>query len=94
MEPFRKKYYYTPDMQGSYSIKSVLPALVPALSYKEMEIGDGSAASSAFENLYYETDPAKIKSVRENLLRYCSLDTLAMVEVFKFLSSLTIEEEE
>jgi hypothetical protein len=89
MEPFRKKYYYTPDMQGSYSIKSVLPALVPALSYKEMEIGDGSSASSAFENMYYETDPAKIKAVRENLLRYCGLDTLAMVEVFKFLSNLT-----
>jgi len=93
MEPFRKKYYYTPDMQGSYSIKSVLPALVPSLSYKEMEIGNGGAASSAFENLYYEKDPARIKEVRENLLKYCGLDTLAMVEVFKFLSSLPLEEE-
>ena len=93
MEPFRKKYYYTPDMQGSYSIKSVLPALVPELSYKEMEIADGGAASAAFENLYYEKDPARINAVRENLLKYCGLDTLAMVEVFKFLSALTIEEE-
>ena len=93
MEPFRKKHYYTPDMHGSYSIKSVLPALVPSLSYKEMEIADGGAASSAFENLYFEKDPARIKAVRENLLKYCGLDTLAMVEVFKCLSSIAPEEE-
>ncbi len=93
MEPFRKKYYYSPEMQGSYSIKSVLPALIPSLSYKELEIGDGGTASNAFENLYYEKDPARIKKVRENLLKYCGLDTLAMVEVFKFLSHLTLEEE-
>jgi hypothetical protein len=93
MEPFRKKYYYTPAMLGSYSIKSVLPALVPNLSYKEMEIADGGAASSAFESLYDEKDPIRIKSVRENLLKYCALDTLAMVEVFKFLSSLIFEED-
>ena len=93
IEPFRKKYYYSPEMQGSYSIKSVLPALVPSLSYKEMEIADGGAASSAFENLYYEKDPARIKELRANLLKYCGLDTLAMVEVFKVLTSLTSEEE-
>jgi hypothetical protein len=27
--PFQQKWYYTPEMKGSYSIKHVLPALVP-----------------------------------------------------------------
>ncbi|RKY95435.1 MAG: DUF2779 domain-containing protein, partial [Ignavibacteriae bacterium] len=38
MIPFRQKHYYSPEMKGSYSIKSVLPALVPELSYDELEI--------------------------------------------------------
>ena len=38
MMPFQKKWYYTHEMKGSYSIKFVLPALVPELSYDELEI--------------------------------------------------------
>jgi len=86
MDLFRKKHYYTPDMKGSYSIKAVLPALVPALSYDEMEISDGGTASSAFESLYYEKEETKIKEIRNSLLEYCKLDTLAMVEIMNILT--------
>ena len=41
MIPFQKKYYYAPEMKGSYSIKAVLPALVPELSYDNLEINEG-----------------------------------------------------
>jgi hypothetical protein len=44
MMPFQKKWYYTPEMKGSYSIKFVLPALVPELSYDELEIKEGGTA--------------------------------------------------
>jgi hypothetical protein len=88
MFPFQKKYYYTPAMQGSYSIKSVLPALVPDLSYEGMEIADGGTASAAFECLYFEEDTSKVKEIRENLLKYCELDTCAMVEILNFLQKL------
>lgn len=88
MFPFQKKYYYCPEMQGSYSIKSVLPALVPDLSYDGMEIADGGTASAAFESLYYEEDVFKVKEIRENLLRYCGMDTLAMVKILNFLKRL------
>jgi len=39
MIPFQKKYYVSPSMNGSYSIKYVLPALVPefAKAYKELD---------------------------------------------------------
>ena len=61
MLPFQKKYFYKPEMQGSYSIKKVLPALVPDMSYDGLEIAEGGAAMNAFESLIYETDQKIIK---------------------------------
>lgn len=75
-------------MQGSYSIKYVLPALIPELSYKDLEINEGGLASVAFESLYYETDLMRIAEIRNNLLQYCKLDTLAMVKIYEKLESL------
>jgi len=85
MVPFRKKYYYLNAMQNSYSLKLVLPALVPELSYDEMIIADGGNASTAFYNLRFENDEAKIKETRQALLEYCKLDTLGMVRVLEKL---------
>ncbi len=50
MVPFRKNYRL-PEMQWSYSIKYVLPALVPELSYDGLAIANGTDASTAFYNL-------------------------------------------
>ena len=88
MLPFQKKYYYTYKMQGSYSIKYVLPALIPELNYKDLEINEGGLASIAFESLFYETDLMRIADTRTNLLEYCKLDTLAMVKLLEKLESL------
>ena len=88
MVPFQKKYYYTPEMQGSYSIKKVLPALVPEFSYDNLNINEGGAASLAFEKLYSETDETRINKTRKDLLAYCGLDTLAMVEILKVLNEI------
>ncbi|MCB9211072.1 MAG: DUF2779 domain-containing protein [Ignavibacteriales bacterium] len=88
MIPFQKKWYYTPSMQGSYSIKKVLPALVPELSYEGLQIAEGGTASVAFEHLHEEKDMFKIDETRKNLLEYCKLDTLAMVKIFKKLSNI------
>ncbi len=85
MEPFLQKWYYAPDMQGSYSIKMVLPALVPELSYEGMAIADGQAASYAFESLMYEQDEEKKAAIKRDLLAYCNLDTEAMVKVWEIL---------
>jgi hypothetical protein len=90
---FQNKWYYTPEMLGQYSIKNVLPALVPKLSYDDLEIGDGSSASRMFESLYYETDEIKTKTIRKNLFEYCKTDTLAMVEILKVLQKLNVKHE-
>ncbi|MEO8232784.1 MAG: DUF2779 domain-containing protein [Ignavibacteriota bacterium] len=88
MLPFQKKYYYTHKMQGSYSIKYVLPALISELSYNDLEINEGGLASTAYESLYYETDLMKIAETRNNLLQYCKMDTYAMVKILEKLESI------
>ncbi len=88
MEPFQKKYFYTPAMHGSYSIKQVLPALVPDLTYNDLEINEGGMASLAFERLQTETDPVTIDKIRNDLLAYCRVDTLAMVKLLKKLKEV------
>ncbi len=87
MAPFRKNYRL-PAMQGSYSIKYVLPAMVPELSYDSLAIGNGSDASTAFYDLKHETDAAKIAEVRNALLEYCGLDTLAMVKILDKIKNI------
>jgi len=85
---FQKKYYYSPEMKGSYSIKAVLPALVPELSYDELEINEGGLASIAFESLQTETDFMFIAEIKQQLLEYCKLDTLGMVRILERLKEL------
>ena len=70
-------------MKGSYSIKKVLPALVPELSYNDLEISEGGTASLTYMSLYEDKDLQSVSVKRENLLRYCELDTLAMVKLLE-----------
>jgi hypothetical protein len=83
--PFKRDIYRTETMEGSSSIKKVLPALCPDFSYDELEIGDGMAASNAFLDLYYCDDATTIQQTRQHLLDYCHLDTLAMVKILEVL---------
>ena len=84
MTPFKNKDYYAPSMRGSYSIKYVLPALVPQMErgYKELDlVHNGGEAMEAFAKLQEMQDTGEKKRLRESLLRYCELDTLAMARV-------------
>ena len=66
-------------MKGKYSIKYVLPALVPDLSYDTLDIRDGGTASNTFLAMVNGTFEEDFIKTREQLLKYCSLDTYAMV---------------
>jgi hypothetical protein len=81
MIPFQQKWYYTPEMKGSYSIKSVLPALVPELSYNDLEIKEGGTASNTFLSMVNGTFEGDVEETRRQLLEYCKLDTYAMVKI-------------
>ena len=91
MIPFSKKYYYLPEMQGSYSIKYVLPALYlddPSLDYHNLEgIQKGDQASNAFRQMKTMSSE-EVAVTRKNLLAYCKLDTFAMVKVWEKLKEV------
>lgn len=78
-------------MKGSYSIKYVLPALLPGedeLNYQNLTIQNGSMAMSTYQTLH--TNPAEeIAQIRKDLLAYCKLDTLAMVRIWEEMCKLT-----
>lgn len=88
MIPFQKRWYYTKEMQGSYSIKYVLPALFPddpSLNYHNLEgVHNGGEASNTFLAMQ-KMDKEELEKWREHLLRYCELDTFAMVKVLEKL---------
>jgi len=81
MIPFKNKHYYTPEMQGSYSIKKVLPALCPDLSYQDLEIKEGGTASRIFGNMLKGDFNGDEINTRKQLLKYCQRDTWAMVKI-------------
>jgi len=89
MIPFQKKWYYTPEMKGSYSIKYVLPALVPELSYQDLEIKEGGTASSIFAKMVLGEFQGDIDKTKMDLLEYCKLDTYAMVKILEKLKEAT-----
>jgi hypothetical protein len=87
-EIFQQKLYRDPAMKNN-SIKSVLPVLVPALSYKELEIGNGGLAMSLwFDEVFRAKDEAAKQETLKNLREYCHLDTLAMVKILEVLQNL------
>lgn len=83
MAPYRSKQIYHWQFDGSYSIKAVLPALLPEFSYDELEIGDGATAANAWLNMGTIDDDPEFERVKKNLLEYCRMDTLAMVMILE-----------
>jgi len=76
-----QRNYYHPDFHGSFSIKQVLPVLVPAMSYEDLTIGDGREASAAYQISLDCDDPQERQRIHDALRRYCGQDTLAMLEL-------------
>ena len=92
IDPFRAGDYYVPAMGGSFSIKSVLPALFPedpSLDYHNLTGGvqNGGDAMTIFPKIQH-MQPDEAKAAREALLRYCELDTWAMVKVWEKLKEV------
>jgi hypothetical protein len=81
-----QEHYYHPAIGGSYSIKSVLPAVVPDLSYDDLEIGDGAVAAREYVRMVFEvTDWVERQRIADALRAYCARDTLGMVELRRAL---------
>jgi predicted RecB family nuclease len=86
--PVIRNHVYHPRFGGSFSLKAVLPALVPEMTYEGMDVADGTEAGVAWEALVHgPLDQAERESTRKALLEYCGQDTLAM---FKVVGSLRL----
>ena len=90
--PIARNRYYHPSQHGSWSIKSVLPAVVPELSYQSLEgVQDGGGAQGAFlEAIHPDTSPERNKQLKSQLLAYCKMDTYALVRLWQVFAGKTL----
>jgi len=90
LSPFQSFYYYNSAQKGSASIKKVLPAITGE-GYEGMDISDGEDASIAFQAITYGDVSEEVGSkVREDLEKYCGLDTEGMIWIIDKLKELLV----
>ena len=89
--PFSEGWVIDKDFFGSASIKKVLPVIVTELSYKNLEIKEGTAAQRLWmDTIFQGKNVDKKDKIMEDLIEYCKLDTMAMVQLFLFLTKLEL----
>ena len=93
--PIARNRYYHHSQQGSWSIKAVLPAAVPELSYDTLDgVVDGGTAMNAYcEAIQLGTTPERKREIQKQLLAYYSLDTLAMVRLWEFFTGRKVKDD-
>jgi uncharacterized protein DUF2779 len=87
--PVIRENVYHPDFRGSFSLKRVLPALVPGMSYDGMTISNGAEAGIAWDKTCALKEVPHREQIRTALLQYCEQDTLGMVQVLNALKALS-----
>ena len=88
--PVVRNHVYHPAFGGSFSLKAVLPALVPEMTYEGMEVPNGQAAGLAWQAMIAgNSSEAERQAKRKALLDYCGQDTLALVRLVEKLRSLS-----
>jgi len=86
--PVVRNHVYHPAFGGSFSLKAVLPVLVPDMTYEGMEVPNGQAAGLAWEKMLGgKATETERMSKRKVLLDYCGQDTLALVRLLEALQS-------
>ena len=85
--PFKGGGYYHSDFRGSFSIKSVLPALCPELSYKDLDVDGGTMAALVYKSMKGKSQK-EVEIAREQLFKYCFLDTYAMFAIYQKLLTM------
>ncbi len=84
------EFVYHPDFKGSFSIKKVLPVLVPGLSYKGLAVADGDTAITRFARMARgEIVGEDVELTRRQLLEYCERDTFAMLRLHEMLQEIS-----
>ena len=86
MKPFQQRAYVHPQCHGRFSLKKVLPALIPDMTYEGLAVANGGDAQLAFFNILSgKLTAAEIEKTRKDLRVYCGQDTMAMVKILEHL---------
>jgi len=85
LELIFKNHYRHWKFGSKSSIKVVLPNLIPDLSYKDLEIQEGGAASWNWLQMIESGDAEAKRSMAEALKKYCERDTWAMVALLQLV---------
>ena len=81
---------YHPGFKGRSSLKATLPVMVPNLSYTGLAIANGDTAVVRYAQMARnQVSAADVAKIRQDLLDYCEIDTLAMVELHTALIKLS-----
>ena len=86
--PIVRSCCYHPDFRGSFSLKDVLPALVPGLGYDDLSLADGRLAAALYHRVHADDSRAERQRTFAALRTYCQRDTLATLELRKALTTL------
>ena len=86
--PVVRNTWYHPEFRGSFSIKNVLPVLVPGMGYGDLAVPDGQTASTRYMQALRSTDRGERRRTFADLRAYCERDTLAMVRMHQALGAL------
>ncbi|MCW8959976.1 MAG: DUF2779 domain-containing protein [Ignavibacteriaceae bacterium] len=87
LEDLFKAAYVDARFDGSTSIKKVLSVVCPHLNYNDLDVQDGASAMESWKRML-EADPGEAENIAQSLLSYCERDTFAMVEIYRFLTSI------
>ncbi len=85
----KEMWFFDKDFFGSASVKKVMPVLAPELSYKELNVSDGLLARRMWTQTVLEgKNRERRPMIMDDLSRYCTLDTFAMVRILEELQKL------
>ena len=91
MQPFLERFYVHPQCHGRVSLKKILPALVPEMTYEGLAVANGGDAQLAYYAILSgKLPPAEAEQLRADLKIYCGQDTLAMVKILEHLSQIML----
>ena len=89
MQPFLERAYVHPQCHGRFSLKKILPALVPGMTYEGLAVANGGDAQLAYYTILSGSlSPAGTEQLRKDLKVYCGQDTLAMVKILEHLCQI------
>ena len=84
---FKNLYYYHPNQLGSYSLKTIAGVTLKNNPYQNINVKDGVEAMALYNELFYKSEIEKKQTYNE-LIEYCSTDTLALFLIYQFLQKL------